>query len=307
MFVTKKKWSLLLQLARLHYPLPILFLYLPCLWGLVLFEKINFLKVHANSNNIHIILQWVMGRGGDFLNHAFLMGIGAVAARSAGCIFNDMCDVSFDQKVARTKNRPLAEGSLSRKDAWVAFIAFLSIAGLVWLLLPMAAKFMSIVGLFLLFLYPYAKRFLKIPQIILGFAFNMGIPVSIAFMDSTLLLMPHVWLLYGVGIFWTLYYDTIYALQDIQDDRSLGIGSSALFFENYIKLALSLFYICMTAFMAILGYCLQADVWFYLALLGGIAWDVGFEIRRFDPHNPKKAKHLFHYAILLGIGILFLI
>lgn len=166
---------------------------------------------------------------------------------------------------------------------------------------------MSLVGLFLLFLYPYAKRFLKIPQFILGLAFNMGVPVSIALVDSTMLLIPHVWILYSVGVCWTLYYDTLYALQDIKDDRALGIGSSALFFEKHLKLALSIFYISMTLLMAILGFLLRADAWFYSALLMGIAWDIGVEIRRFDPHHPQKARHMFHYAILLGVGILFLI
>ena len=303
----KEKFILFVRLARLHYPLPILFLYLPCLWGLMLFEKVTFLKVHGNSDDVHLILQWMMERSGDFIHSALLFAMGAVATRSSGCIFNDLCDVQFDQKVQRTKDRPLASGCISRNEAWGACLFFLIISGAVWLLLPFAAKCMSLFGLVLLFLYPYAKRFLKVPQLILGLAFNMGVLVSIAFVDSSLLRFSHVWLLYGVGICWTLYYDTLYALQDVEDDRGLGIGSSALFFEKHLKLALSLFYTSMTVLMAVLGYLLQADVWFYVALLLGIVWDIGVEVRRFDPKDPKKAKHMFHYAILLGVGILFLI
>lgn len=305
--MTKEKWVLLLRLARLHYPLPILFLYLPCLWGLMLFEKVTFLKIHGNSNDLQLILQWIMGRSGDFFKNALLLAIGALATRSAGCIFNDMCDVQFDQKVTRTKNRPLAAGALSRGEAFYTLFFFLGLAGGVWLFLPWAAKMMSLVGLFLLFLYPYAKRFLKIPQFILGLAFNMGVPVSIALVDSTMLLIPHVWILYSVGVCWTLYYDTLYALQDIKDDRALGIGSSALFFEKHLKLALSSFYIGMAGCMAFLGYLLQASLGFYFILLPATAWDIGIELQGFDPASPKQAKHAFHYALLLGLGILFLI
>lgn len=195
-------------------------------------EKIEFLSVHGNTDNMRLLLQWMMQRGGGFLLNALLFAVGAIALRSAGCIFNDLCDVAFDQKVRRTKDRPLAAGFISRKEAWGACLFSLIIGGIVWLVLPFEAKGMSLLGLLLLFIYPYAKRFLKIPQIILGLAFNMGVLVSVAFLQPSLLLKPYPWILYGVGLFWTLYYDTLYAIQDINDDRSLGIGSSALFLKN---------------------------------------------------------------------------
>ncbi|MBX9977696.1 MAG: UbiA family prenyltransferase, partial [Alphaproteobacteria bacterium] len=172
-------------------------------------------------------------------------------------------------------------------------------------------KILALGALGLLFFYPYTKRFFVFPQLILGFAFNTGILIAVAEIKPELLYTPQPWLLYGIGIFWTLYYDTIYATQDIKDDLVLGVHSTAVFFKNHLKVSLASFYIGMIILMATLGLYLKGDIWFYITLIFAVIYDIGVEIRRFNLNHlnvhSKSASRLFINALLMGIGILFLI
>ncbi len=273
------------KLARLHKPLPILLIYLPCLWGIAL----------CSPPYVH------------FIKWGVLFAFGALCMRSAGCIFNDLCDITIDQKVARTKERPLAAGALSKKEALIPFIFFLSGGLGVFFFLNTAAKIISLVGLALLFLYPFTKRFFVFPQLILGFAFNIGALVAVAQLQPFLLLKPQPWILYGIGIFWTLYYDTIYAVQDLKEDLLIGVHSTAVFFRHHLRYALAGFYLVMNMLMAFLGVYLGADIWFYGTLVFGIIFDIFKDIRRFDASNTREAERLFHHAIVIGIAIFILI
>lgn len=236
-----------------------------------------------------------------------LFAFGSVCMRSAGCIFNDLCDMPFDAKVERTRNRPLVLGLITRKQALFPFIFFLCGGGSIWFLLNAQAKLLSLAALGLLFLYPFTKRFFVFPQCILGFAFNSGVFIAVSHLKPELLLTPQPYILYGIGLCWTLYYDTLYATQDVRDDLLIGLYSTAVFFKDNLKLALAGFYFAMSFLMAVLGCFLGGDIWFYLTLLLGVFYDIGIEIRRFNPKDHRAALSLFHHCILIGLGIFLLI
>jgi 4-hydroxybenzoate polyprenyl transferase len=276
-----------IHLTRLNKPVGILLLYIPCLWGIALCEP---------SLSWQTIVLWSL---------VFLLG--AIAMRSAGCILNDLFDARIDARVERTKTRPLAVGTLNKYQALGAFFICLLCGGLVWLFLTPLAKLIALGALLLLCVYPLMKRVFVFPQLILGLAFNTGILIVVAHLDSSLFNTPKPYTLYAAGIFWTLYYDTIYALQDVRDDVLIGVKSTAVYFRDSIKKALIFFYMMLSLCITYLGYLLGADYWFYLAILLGIVVDVGVELRRLDPQNSRQAAHLFMQSVLIGLAIIFLI
>jgi 4-hydroxybenzoate polyprenyltransferase len=155
-----------------------------------------------------------------------LFAIGAVVMRGAGCTVNDIVDRDFDAKVARTANRPLPSGALSLKQAYL-FLALQLAIGLVILLqfLPFAI-FLGAASLILVATYPFMKRITWWPQAFLGLTFNWGALLGWAVIWGSLAAAP-IWLYVG-GIFWTLFYDTLYAHQDKEDDVLIGVKSTAL-------------------------------------------------------------------------------
>jgi 4-hydroxybenzoate polyprenyltransferase len=154
-----------------------------------------------------------------------LFGIGALVMRGAGCTVNDMADRDFDSQVARTATRPLASGRLSTKQALVFLAVQLSVGFVILLQLqPLAIK-LGIFSLLLVVAYPFMKRITWWPQAFLGLTFNWGALMGYAAVTDTLAWPPV--LLYAAGFFWTLFYDTIYAHQDKEDDALVGVKSTA--------------------------------------------------------------------------------
>lgn len=210
-----KKWIWpYIQLARLDRPIGIWLLLLPAWWALAL-------------------------AGGDF-RLFFLFAIGAIVMRSAGCVINDIWDVKFDRQVARTRIRPLAAGTLNKRQA-VSFLAILLFIGFIILLqMNNLTIFLGILSLPLIVIYPLMKRFTWWPQAFLGLTFNFGALMGWTAVTGTLALPA--FLLYISGIFWTLGYDTIYAHQDKEDDALVGIKSSALRLGRYSQMGVTMFY-----------------------------------------------------------------
>ncbi len=164
------------------------------------------------------------GRGPDLrLMLAFV--VGAALMRAAGCTYNDIVDRDIDAKVARTAARPIASGRISVRQAW-AFLAACSLAGLAVLLtMGVLAILLGVASLFLVAAYPFMKRITWWPQAWLGLTFNWG--VLLGYAAATAWLGWPAVLLYAAGVFWTLGYDTIYAVQDLEDDALAGVKSSA--------------------------------------------------------------------------------
>jgi 4-hydroxybenzoate polyprenyltransferase len=182
--------------------------------------------------------------------------------RSAGCVMNDYADRSFDAHVERTKMRPLATGEVSGKEA-LALAAVLSLLafGLVTLLNKLTIL-LSLAALFLAITYPYTKRFVSLPQAYLGIAFGFGIPMAFAAHNEAV--PPLAWAMLAANVFWSLAYDTEYAMVDRDDDIKIGIRSSALFFGRYAVAAVMGCYVCMLAILGGVGWYVRLD-WPYFA------------------------------------------
>ncbi|MGO8754369.1 MAG: 4-hydroxybenzoate octaprenyltransferase [Gallionellaceae bacterium] len=240
--------GLYFQLMRLHRPIGILLLLWPTLWGV-----------------------WIAGLGHPDWRIAAIFVLGTVLMRSAGCAINDYADRDFDRHVKRTQDRPITSGQLAPSEAlWLA--AGLSILGLL-LILPLNALtvLLSFPAVLLAASYPFAKRFLAIPQAYLGVAFGFGIPMAFA---AQLNEVPEVaWWLLLANIFWCIAYDTEYAMVDRDDDIQLGIHSSALLFGRHDVLAIMVCYICALAILATVGYTQHLGIAYYFGILAasGIA------------------------------------
>lgn len=221
--------------------------------------------------------------------------------RSAGCVINDIFDKNFDQKVARTKNRPLANGTISRYEA-LALLATLLALGLVILL---QFNFITILSgfcaLILATTYPLMKRITYYPQIFLGLAFNFGILMS-GFAILGRINLSFV-ILYLAAIVWTLIYDTIYAYQDIEDDLKIGVKSSAIKFRKNPKIILNSLSVLMFVLLVFLGikesfglnffFCILAATFFLIQKISSCSFD-----------NPQNCLKIFRDNFWIGILIL---
>jgi 4-hydroxybenzoate polyprenyltransferase len=259
------------QLMRLDRPIGWWLLLLPCWWSLALGQIAS-------------------GGGLPNLRHAALFLVGAIVMRGAGCTLNDLADQKFDAMVERTKNRPLASGRISRKQAYV-FLASLSLVGLIvllqfnWYSIILGASSLLIVAI-----YPFMKRVTHWPQFVLGLAFNWGALIGWTATHASLSLAPV--LLYAGGIFWTLAYDTIYAHQDKEDDVLIGVKSTALLFGANTKPWLSGFFASAIALMALALWQAQAGPAAYIGL-AAVALHAAWQTRTFDHTNSNLCLKLF--------------
>ncbi|MGV2432473.1 MAG UNVERIFIED_CONTAM: UbiA family prenyltransferase [Rickettsiaceae bacterium] len=196
-----------LLLIRFWAPTGYILLFLPCAIGLGLYSNIY--------ESYGLIVLFFMG---------------SMIMRSAGCIINDIWDRDIDKNVARTKLRPIASGAISIKEALI-FCCVLSLFGLIILL--QLSKNAILIGLFssiLVVIYPLMKRITFWPQFFLGITFNIGLLIAVAHLKYTITI-PAIITYLGL-IFWTLYYDTIYAFMDLEDDKKTGVKSLAIFIEG---------------------------------------------------------------------------
>jgi 4-hydroxybenzoate polyprenyltransferase len=236
-----------------------------------------------------------------------LFGIGAIVMRGAGCVVNDLADRKYDAAVARTATRPIASGAISVPYALV-FMAVLSAIGL--LILLQFNRFAIAVGalsLVLIVTYPYMKRITYWPQAFLGLTFNWGALLGWAAVRGSL--DPAAVMLYAAGFFWTLGYDTIYALQDKDDDALVGIKSTALLFGGASRQWIGVFFSLTILLLAATVWLADPDgfmTWTVGITLGLGALHFARQIWALDPENPKnclrqfKANRDFGLIILAG-------
>jgi 4-hydroxybenzoate polyprenyltransferase len=260
-----------LRLARIERPIGWWLLLLPCWWSAALAAL-------------------TAGRPWPDPLHCILFLIGAVAMRGAGCTYNDIVDRDLDTRVERTRGRPLPSGQISLKGA-LAFLILQCLVGLAVLLqfngFAIATGFAS---LGIVALYPFMKRFFWMPQIVLGLAFAWGALMGWAAAFGSLS-APAVALYLG-SISWVVGYDTIYALQDIEDDEVVGIKSSARFFGERVRLGVAACYALTVAFM-VAGFIL-ADVGpIAFAGLGIFALHLAWQVVRIDRTDGAGALRLF--------------
>ncbi len=269
------------QLMRLDKPIGTLLLLWPTLWAL-------WIAAHGQPPGI---LVWIFA-------------LGTLLMRSAGCVINDWADRGFDPHVARTKERPLAAGRASPREALVLALALTLCAGL--LILPIWRDVwpLAIVAVFLAASYPFTKRFLAIPQAYLGIAFGFGIPMAFAAMLGKV--PPLAWAMLLANIFWAVAYDTEYAMVDREDDLKIGIKTAAITFGRFDVAAVMICYAVTLLILAMIGKTLDLG-WFYnagLSMAGLIAGYHFFLIRHREPRQCFKAfrhNNWFGAAIFIGL------
>lgn len=252
------------RLMRLDKPIGILLLMWPTLWALLLAGQ--------GFPNGAIVLIFVTG---------------VVLMRSAGCVMNDIADRHYDGHVERTKNRPLVNGEASVKEA-LLLAASLSLAAFILVcFLNKTTILLSIAALFLAATYPLTKRFLAIPQAYLGIAFGFGIPMAFAAVNNTI--PPIAWWLLLANVCWAIAYDTEYAMVDRDDDRKLGIRSSALFFGRYDVMAIMGCYLVMLGIFTMIGIHLNLGI-FYFA---GVVVALGLIVKQYQLIKNRQQTHCF--------------
>ena len=237
------------QLVRLDRPIGILLLLWPTLWAL-----------------------WIAGEGQPDALVAIVFIIGTALMRSAGCAINDFADRDFDGHVKRTAQRPLAAGKVSTKEALVVAAVFaLSAFVLVLVFLNPLTIYLSFAALFLAASYPFTKRFFAMPQAYLGIAFGFGIPMAFAALTGTVPALA--WWLLLANIFWTIAYDTEYAMVDRDDDIRIGINTTALLFGKYDVAAVMFCYLVTLGILLAIGKALGMGwpYWTGLAAAAAIA------------------------------------
>ncbi|KKI98811.1 4-hydroxybenzoate solanesyltransferase [Prochlorothrix hollandica] len=276
-------WLIIIRLLRWHKPAGRLILLIPALWAI-----------------------FVAGQGQPPLALIGVIIVGTLATSAAGCVANDLWDRNIDTQVDRTRDRPLAARTLSvQVGAMVMAIAFGCALALALYLYQThnSLTFWLSVGAFpFIVLYPGAKRVFPVPQLVLSLAW--GFAVLISWTAVTGRLEPGTWWLWGAVVLWTLGFDTIYALSDREDDRKIGIHSSALFFGDRAPEAVGLFFLGTVALLGGLGMDqgFNGSYWLTLGLATALwIWQYG-QLRQ--PRSRAIYGQLFSQNVLIGFVLL---
>ncbi|MEQ1663329.1 MAG: 4-hydroxybenzoate octaprenyltransferase [Thiobacillus sp.] len=265
------------KLMRLDKPIGVLLLLWPTLWA-------QWLASHGHPD---AVILWI-----------FILGV--VLMRSAGCVINDYADRAIDPHVARTRERPLAAGKVSAKEAlWLAA----GLAMLAFLIILPLGKFvigLSFIALFLAASYPFTKRFFAIPQAYLGIAFGFGIPMSYAALWNAIPL--EAWLLLVANVFWAVAYDTEYAMVDREDDLKIGIKTSAITFGRFDLTAIA---VCYSATLLLLSWvgAQRGLGWAFYTGLGVAAAIAVYHLRLIRHRKPAACFRAFLHNAWFGAAI----
>ena len=234
-----------------------------------------------------------------------LFAYGSFIMRSAGCIINDIIDKNYDKNVKRTKSRPIASGNLEVSDAIILLIIFLSIGLSILLTLNSTCILLGFIAFPLIVLYPLMKRFTYFPQLFLAIVFNFSILISWTAakgeFDNQCLF------LYLACIFWTLGYDTIYAYQDLKDDKKIGVKSLAIYLEENIKFWIALFYFIFIGVFSYLAILNNINLIFFIIIFFAlkIVYEF-FKIKKSEYGNSMKIFQMNSwYGFFITIGLFF--
>ena len=262
------------SLMRLDRPVGTWLLYWPCAWS--------------------VALAGVGGRWDLFLWFA----LGAFAMRSAGCVYNDIVDRDLDKKVERTRLRPLASGRVTLESAWLLVVSLCLIGLLVVLQLNLTAAIVALASIVPVAAYPFMKRITWWPQAWLGLVFSWGALVGWpAVMGRPGLPALLIW--FG-SIAWVIGYDTLYAIQDIEDDALVGVKSSARRLGEKAPVGVAIFYLIAVLFWAAAVWSVRPD-WIALVALGPAALHVANQAIRADPKDGELALRLFRSNRTCGL------
>ena len=227
------------RLMRLHQPVGIWLLLWPTLWGL-----------------------WIAGEGHPDQRVFVVFLLGTVVLRSAGCIINDYADRKIDAHVWRTKDRPLATGEVSVGEALTLFVVLMLVGlGLV-LTMNRLTVILAVIGAVIAVVYPFSKRFISFPQLMLGIAFSWGVPMAFAAQLETV--PPVGWAMFAMTIAWGIIYDTQYAMADRVDDLKIGVRSLAIMLGDMDRSFVGIMQILFLAALALIGQSMGRGAWFFV-------------------------------------------
>lgn len=279
-------WKPFAQLSRLDRPIGWQLLLLPCFMGMA-------------------VARTGYGFYWEDARFALTFVLGAIAMRGAGCTYNDILDRDIDAKVERTRLRPLPSGAVSLRRAWAWLFAQCAVGLIALLMLPPLAQIVSLIAIPLVALYPLMKRITWWPQAWLGIVFSWGALVGGASSTYEANIVPQeVFALYAGCILWTIAYDTIYALQDREDDALVGVRSTARLFADKWRTWTSVFYVAALALWAAAGAMSGAGMWVAgpLSLIGALMiWPMFAGI---DDQRPETALAAFKFNAIIGAAVL---
>jgi len=261
-------------LARFDRPIGWWLLFWPCAWGVGL----------AGGGWQVALIAWLL--------------LGAIVMRGAGCVYNDIVDADLDRQVERTASRPVASGRVSKRAAWIWLIALCLVGLVVLLQLRMPAQLVALGSLALVAAYPFMKRITWWPQAWLGLVFTWGVPVGwVALRSDHLEVMAA---LYAGALFWCMGYDTIYALQDREDDAIAGIKSSALRLGENVQAGVIAFYCLALTFWG-LAFLLLREDWLALLALVPAGAHLLWQAFTLDPADGGNALARFRSNRFAGL------
>tara|TARA_B100001142_G_scaffold94441_1_gene96285 strand:+ start:610 stop:1485 length:876 start_codon:yes stop_codon:yes gene_type:complete len=274
--------SIFFELTRLKKPIGYMLLFWPCAWGLTI--------AYDFQNGFE-----------NYILYIFLFFSGSVLMRSAGCIVNDIIDKNYDQKVERTKNRPLASNKISVRSALVIALILCLLALLVLINFNNLTIILALCSMPFAFTYPLMKRFTYWPQLFLGLTFNYGLLLGWVSIKESISLAPLIF--YFGAIFWTLGYDTIYGYQDIKDDEIIGVKSTSIKFKNSPKTFISVCYFLFFLSLILIGYFMNFNNLYYLLLIIPFFHLFFYQIINLDIDNNNSCHQKFKSNNILGLII----
>ena len=275
--------KLFIELTRLNKPIGFMLLFWPCIWGLTLAYDFNYSL-------------------DKFFTYSIFFLLGSILMRSAGCIVNDITDKNFDNKVERTKNRPIASGKVSVN---LAILYSLILCGLAFLVLINFNRFtilMALLSMPFAFTYPLMKRFTYWPQLFLGITFNYGLVLAWISINNEISTTPI--LFYLGATFWTLGYDTIYGYQDINDDEIIGVKSTSIKFKNNPKKFILVCYLIFLISLILIGVLMNFKIFYYFFLIVTSFHLFFIQLKKLKVIDPNDCLKKFKSNNYLGLIIL---
>ncbi|BAZ51070.1 prenyltransferase [Nostoc sp. NIES-4103] len=273
-------WLVIFRLLRWHKPEGRLILMIPALWAV-------FLAAYGKPP----------------LPLVGVIVLGTLATSAAGCVVNDLWDRNIDPQVERTRDRPLASRALSIKVGIVVGIIALLCAAVLAFYLNALSFWLSVAAVPVILLYPGAKRVFPVPQLVLSIAWGFAVLISWSAVTKTI--SQPTWILWGATVLWTLGFDTVYALSDREDDRRIGVNSSALFFGKYAPTAIGIFFAGTILLLAWLGISIHLQLAFWISLaIATIGWGWQyFQLNKKDLPNPAYGE-MFRQNVWIGFIVL---
>mgnify|MGYP001817495493 FL=1 len=270
------------KLMRVDKPIGIWLLLWPTLWAL-----------------------WLAGDGHPDQGLFVVFVLGVFVMRSAGCVLNDYVDRKIDPYVERTRSRPIASGAVAPGEALVLMIALSLIAIGLATMLNRPAQLLAIIAAGLTVAYPFIKRWVSIPQFVLGAAFGWAVPM--AFAAQTGATSQLAWLVFGAAVIWAVIYDTFYAMVDREDDKKIGVKSTAILFGDVDLFVIAGLQLLMLATLVFIGLRAGLGVWYYFSVVGAaglMAYHLWLARDRQPAGCFAAFQHNHYIGLVVFIGIL---